>query len=130
MSATVATFTVDGKAVPQGNHGISRAGRIYDKSGPALRAWREAIAWKGRMAMLTRAPSAGPVGVRLDFVLQGPKRRTRVHPTVRPDIDKLTRAALDALTMARVYGDDSQVCDLHVTKAYGDPALHVLVVEL
>ena len=130
MSTTVATFTVQGKAVTQGNHAVSRAGRIYDKSGPQLRAWREAITWEARGKMRARPAVEGPVGVRLEFVLPAPKRKVRAHPITKPDIDKLTRAALDALTAARVYVDDAQVIDLHVTKSYGDPCMHALVVAL
>jgi crossover junction endodeoxyribonuclease RusA len=60
-----------------------------------------------------------PVYVRLEFVLprpvSTPKRRT--PPAVkRPDVDKLARAVLDALTSAGALADDSQVVDLHPIK--------------
>lgn len=34
----------------------------------------------------------------------------------RPDVDKLSRAVLDALSMAGIWGDDSQVTHLCATK--------------
>ena len=39
--------------------------------------------------------------------------------TVKPDIDKLTRAVLDALTH-HAYDDDCQVVSLNVVKLYGE----------
>jgi crossover junction endodeoxyribonuclease RusA len=62
------------------------------------------------------------VGVDLDFVLppltsQGKKHRR--WPSVRPDVDKLTRAILDALTGV-AYVDDGQVVATTQTKRYGD----------
>jgi len=39
---------------------------------------------------------------------------------VKPDIDKLTRNALDALTAAKFWKDDSRVAALTVTKIYCD----------
>ena len=65
---------------------------------------------------------ARPAAVRieLEFVLPRvtklPRRRMVPH-TSKPDLDKLTRAALDALTGV-LYEDDSQVCAIVVTKRY------------
>jgi Holliday junction resolvase RusA-like endonuclease len=49
-----------------------------------------------------------------------PKPRTvkRLHPTVAPDLDKLIRAALDAMT-AVAYLDDGQVTEITAMKVYG-----------
>jgi Holliday junction resolvase RusA-like endonuclease len=47
----------------------------------------------------------------------GKKRNAHV---VRPDVDKLMRATMDALK-GIIYLDDSQVCDAHGTKEYGLP---------
>ena len=40
----------------------------------------------------------------------------------RPDLDKLTRSTLDALTSAGMYDDDARVVHLDVWKMYADPA--------
>ena len=50
-------------------------------------------------------------------------------PDRAPDLDKLVRAALDALT-GIVFGDDGQVCELYAHKLYGDgPGSLVVEVE-
>jgi Holliday junction resolvase RusA-like endonuclease len=36
----------------------------------------------------------------------------------KPDIDKLLRSTLDALTLAMVWGDDKQAAELQVAKLY------------
>jgi crossover junction endodeoxyribonuclease RusA len=67
------------------------------------------------------APKHEPVDLNLVFVLRrpasAPKRRKR--PAVKPDLDKLIRATLDALTGV-LFLDDGQVCSLSVTKEYGE----------
>jgi Holliday junction resolvase RusA-like endonuclease len=56
-----------------------------------------------------------------------PRTVTRQEPTVPPDLDKLVRGVLDALT-AIAYRDDAQVTRLTASKAYGDtPGVSVSV---
>ena len=50
---------------------------------------------------------------------RAPKRVTEV--TTKPDVDKLARAALDALTGV-LWADDSQVVSLHAQKEYAGEA--------
>jgi Holliday junction resolvase RusA-like endonuclease len=74
-----------------------------------------------------------PVSVWIDFYLARPKghygtgRNAGIvkasaskYPTVKPDLDKLIRSTLDALTEAGVYGDDSQVISIMTGKFYAD----------
>ena len=64
----------------------------------------------------------GAVAIELVFSFVRPKSisaKKRPHMIVKPDIDKLTRAVLDALTH-HAYDDDSQVVSLKVIKSYGD----------
>ena len=49
---------------------------------------------------------------------------------MRPDIDKLARAILDALTDARVWPDDGQVVTMHVEKRYGEPGVEIEAISL
>jgi crossover junction endodeoxyribonuclease RusA len=54
----------------------------------------------------------GPVVVRLDFVMPRPvstPKRSTPPAIKKPDGDKLERGVWDALSMAGVWGDDSQV---------------------
>ena len=61
----------------------------------------------------------GPVAVDATFVLARPaSAQKRLWPHVKPDLDKLTRMLLDALTSAQVIRDDALVCELNVRKQY------------
>jgi crossover junction endodeoxyribonuclease RusA len=66
----------------------------------------------------------GPVIVELALYLPRPKSAPQrvKHPAKKPDIDKLVRAILDALTYARVWNDDSQVVSLLATKRFAGGA--------
>lgn len=130
------SFTVVGAPVPQGSKRVGRAGGtgrpvLIDDNGPRLRPWRALITARARDELGRRGPDPyrptptdpyrGPVAVRLLFVMPAPTRPTRPWPSVRPDLDKLVRAALDALTAAAVWADDSQVVSLHAAKQYPAP---------
>lgn len=71
---------------------------------------------------LAGLPWVGPVSVGLEFVFPREVRDVAVWPiAIRyGDSDKLTRNVLDALTDAKVYGDDSQVVALNVIKWFVD----------
>lgn len=57
----------------------------------------------------------------IDFYFSKPKSaKKRIHHTVKPDLDKLARASLDAFT-GILYADDSQVSELTLRKLYGLP---------
>lgn len=66
-------------------------------------------------------PHLGPVEVELAFTVKKPQsapKRKRTWPITRPDIDKLSRTILDALTNSGAIRDDSQVVVLHARKTY------------
>jgi len=117
----VIVFRVDGEPVPQGSVRAFN-NRIVHVKPRRLMAWRQAIedAYPGEMF-------DGPITVKAVFSLTRPKTVTRPHPSVKPDIDKLTRALLDALT-GRAYVDDSQVVWIDVRKVYGPPGVDVTVI--
>ena len=60
----------------------------------------------------------GPVCLTLTFYMRQPQKPKFPVPAVRPDIDKLARTVLDALTGV-VYLDDCQVVELAIKKCYG-----------
>ena len=64
------------------------------------------------------------MGIDLRFILPRPKSTPKRKPTPpaikRPDIDKLARAILDALT-GIWFTDDSTVIDLRATKRIAEP---------
>lgn len=124
------TFGVAGDPVPQGSGRpiVSKTtGKAFVKPSrsEALADWRGSIAVAARKA--GAVPTGEPVELHAVFSLKRPKAhlstKTGLRPsapaehTQRPDIDKLTRAVLDALTGV-AYDDDSQVCRLDVTKEW------------
>jgi Holliday junction resolvase RusA-like endonuclease len=98
-----------------------------------LKPWREAVVYAAWDAMERAGwtTTEAPVEVTLSFRLPRPKSVRRTWPTVRPDLDKLTRAVLDSMTTAGVFGDDSQVIAVYASKAYanGLPGVTITVSE-
>jgi len=118
-------FFVDGRPVSQGSKRAPVAGVVRESS-RGLRAWRAAIETTALVSGWIK-PLEGPVVVEACFVLWRPKSHVRLarptskarpYPSARPDVDKLSRALLDALT-GRCWLDDSQVVGLRATKLYG-----------
>ncbi len=125
---TTIRFEVRGLPIPQGS---TRAWVLHGKpvitsSAKGLATWRRLVADVAQNHA-PREPWEGPVGIELHFGLPKPKsapKRRRVWPDKRPDLDKLTRAVLDALTYV-VFADDSQVIDIRASKDYGAPGVVV-----
>ncbi len=84
--------------------------------------------WKQTLASLVRKQyttiTLSPVELEIVFIFTKPKswskkkaQSTRLH-TIKPDIDNLAKAVMDALTGV-IYKDDGQVCKLNLCKQYG-----------
>lgn len=122
-------FIVYGEPVSQGSVRAfkDRAGNARVAQGGSdtnkvkLADWRQAVASEGRKALGENpGPTEdGPVTVAVVFMLPKPKSQPRwkLWPTTKPDIDKLLRAVLDALTGV-LYKDDSQVVSVTASKGY------------
>lgn len=108
-------FRVDGQPIPQGSMKVIR-GHVIHSQGSALAAWRSAIALSARKA--GAFPVRDPITITMTFVFARPRTVKRLEPTVPPDLDKLVRAVLDALT-AIAYVDDGQVIEIYAKKMYG-----------
>ena len=94
------SFFVPGAPAPQGSKRHVGHGRMVESS-KALGPWRERVA----LAAHSHADGlmGGPIGIRLKFVMPRPKstpKRTTPPAVKRPDIDKISRAILDAITAA------------------------------
>jgi crossover junction endodeoxyribonuclease RusA len=118
VSATTAfSFYVPGKPAPQGSK--RHVGRgILVESSKELGPWRERVALAAHNAMLGQPLLSGAITLTLDFVMPRPKsapKRSTPPAVKRPDVDKLARAILDAITDV-IIADDSQVVDLRATK--------------
>jgi len=144
-------FDVPSEPQPQGSSRAFRhrhTGRVMVTSDNArLRPWRDAVCWHARQAMHTpwligtvaRPPFEGPVAVVLEFRFARPAGhfgKRGLPPSapsghvVRPDLDKLVRAVLDALSEAGVWRDDAQVVSIAARKAYGSaPGLTAEIVR-
>ena len=109
------SFRVDGIPVPQGSMKVIN-GHVIHSRGSALAEWRSAIGLSARKA--GAFPNRNPVTITMNFTFLKPKTVKRLEPTVPPDLDKLVRAVLDALT-AIAYLDDSQVVEIYAKKNYG-----------
>lgn len=128
-------FFVPGKPQAQGSKIKTTWG--MREANKELGPWRERVAMAAYGALNGQDRLiSGPVWVALVFVLYRPKSTPKTKPTPpatkAPDIDKLARGCLDAMTHV-VYSDDAQVTALLVTKrvaeAGEEPGVHVTVVE-
>lgn len=121
---------VPGAPAPQGSK--RHVGRgILIESSKAVGPWRERVALAAHSHARGLIP--GPVHVRLNFVMPRPKsapRRSTPPAVKRPDVDKLARAVLDALTDVWIE-DDSHVTHLTATKRLAEigeePGVHITV---
>jgi crossover junction endodeoxyribonuclease RusA len=117
-------IVVEGSPVPQGSFRHIGNGRII-AANPKLNAWRQSIADQVSEKTAVRLIE-GFCRVDLVFTLPRPKsvpKSRRARPTTKPDLDKLVRAALDAISLPRyvqLLTDDSIVTDLHAAKRYAD----------
>lgn len=132
--------TVEGKPLPQGSKVAFLRGKkiVMKESAEGLKEWRDHVASTVSTHMQYRGLEClekTPMEVRLIFAMP---RTKAMKPTdslamvQRPDIDKLERAILDALTGV-VFKDDSQVCVVHKVKrrcAPGEPPNVFIEVEL
>lgn len=135
-------FTVPGAAAPQGSKRAIKlrgSGRVVlVESSAKVKPYRAVVALAAREAW-NRPPTGKAVYVRVAFTFARPKSHHTSKGAIRsgapdfpgkPDIDKLCRAVLDALTGV-VYGDDAQVVRLEATKDYGDtPGTAIEICEM
>lgn len=126
------SFFVPGKPAPQGSKRHVGKGILIESSkecGP----WRERVALAASQQMDRIIEKPSPVALILDFILPRPAStpKTKTPPaTKRPDLDKLQRAVLDALTNI-AYQDDSQVCHIKADKRLAilgeSPGVHITI---
>lgn len=132
-------ISVHGDPTPQGSM-VCKAKHVTKPNvQPAnerdLKRWRATVTKAGLVFMrdqqarstLPVQPFTGPLLVVATHTIQRPRTvplAVRAWPiTTAPghgDVDKLARALLDGLADAGVYGNDAQVCGLHVWKRYPD----------
>jgi crossover junction endodeoxyribonuclease RusA len=138
-------FTVYGLPVPQGSKKVIR-GNVIEMADARLRTWRQDVAGAAKEAMVGQEAFTEPVDLRLMFFLPRPQSHFGTGrnaeklrpsapqaPAVHPDLDKLCRAILDAMT-GICFRDDKQVVGLQASKLYAEgqfaPGLIASVLEL
>jgi Holliday junction resolvase RusA-like endonuclease len=130
---TTITFRVFGQSEPKGSTkafvrkvgGKMRA--VTTSANPNLAGWERLVKFEAQTALRLGKHDAcpffdGPVVVELGFGLLRPPSvtaRKRPCPIVKPDLDKLIRAAIDPLTGV-LFRDDCQVVTVRATKVYLD----------
>lgn len=138
-------FEVVGLPAPQGSKSVfknRKTGQILvTESSKKVKPWREAVKKAAELAARGFTID-GPVSVRITFMLPRPKshfgtgrnagklkKSAPESHTVMPDLDKLVRSTLDALTSAGVWKDDAQVMSITTRKIYGDKSGAVISVS-
>lgn len=123
---------VYGNPAPQGSKrfmGIRGGKGILVESSKAVKPWRQAVTFAavasmesaGLNARHSGAAITGAVSLDLVFTMPKPKsapKRTVTMPDKKPDIDKLCRATMDALTDSGAIEDDARVVRLHALKVF------------
>lgn len=126
------SVVVIGQPAPQGSKRHVGKGVMVESS-KAVKPWREAVKFAARnhgslIIGDTTGPSmpmpetfSCPLRVEVTFTLPKPKsapKTRRTVPAKRPDIDKLLRSTLDALTDAGVWADDGLIVEVVGRKTY------------
>lgn len=122
---------IPGRPIPQGSVNVY-GGRVVSVK-PELRHWRDSI----RAVLLAKhhgEPLDGPLIVTLAFQLAPPKKPRWPLPAVKPDLDKLVRAAFDALsttaTQRGVITDDARIVSFTAAKTYhGTPGVMITITQ-
>lgn len=139
-------FVVLGVPQPQGSKTRTRYGGMREDNA-ALMPWRDSVIAAARTAMSDGdvPTELGPVGVEAMFLFARPRSHygtgrnaNTIRPAApiryhaqKPDADKLLRALGDALTIARVLRDDSQIASMTAFKQWADgPSMGVTVWRL
>jgi crossover junction endodeoxyribonuclease RusA len=122
MARRTVSFRVVGKAEPKGStrafvpKGWSRP--IITSANPKSKGWQQLVSEQAQ-SVAQDGLFVGPVVLTVTFRLPRPQSLPKrlVHHTKKPDLDKLVRNTKDALKGV-LYGDDSQVVELHARKIY------------
>ena len=119
------TFTIPGDPVPQPRPRVSTQGgfaRAYVPASHAIHAYRAEVQLRAKAAGVVPSTDALSVDIVATFArpsshLTKKGVRAGAPRLPRPDVDNLAKGVLDAL--GELWGNDSCVGQLSVTKSYG-----------
>lgn len=132
-------FWTPGIPVPQGSkrfvpHRATGRPLVLDSNSAKLKPWRTAVAMAARIEMSGKMRLVGPVVVEARFYFPRPKGHygtgknagvlragAEPVPGVKPDLDKLVRAAGDSIA-GIVMGDDCRITDIVARKRWATPS--------
>jgi len=125
---------VPGTPVPQGSLRSNGRGGLFYSNAAQLKPYRTKIADCIRAALgPNHASIDAPIHVAMTFYF-APLQKPKVHKLSAPDLDKLSRSILDAVTESGLYVDDSRVVGLSASKLYHDslgvPGVYLTVSEI
>lgn len=141
-----ADFHVIGLPVPQGSqvYSTTKDGRAFGRYANAqhLMAWREQVA-QAAWRHTNGEQFQGPVEVKIRFYFDRPKSHytskgllkdsAAQYITKKPDIDKISRAVLDALESAVLMDGDETVVQLNAGKEWADDhpqGCHIIITSV
>jgi Holliday junction resolvase RusA-like endonuclease len=143
----ILTFDVTGKPVTQGSKQYMGRGRMLEVNDASLKAWRSDIKRMAYDRMMTYDGGwtlDGAFSVSMIFRFARPQGHygakglrpsaPRYMTTRKGDVDKLSRAVLDALTTT-LYLDDAQVVSIQADRRYAVmpqelPGVNITVIHL
>lgn len=132
-------FAVLGDPQPQGStkafviKGTNRA--VVTSANSKNKPWRQDVSRSAMCAIRTSGfvpmMDGQAVELKVDFYFDKPKstKKTVIHKTTRPDVDKLLRSVADALT-GIAFKDDCQIVKCVATKHFGSPPRAVISVGI
>ena len=112
-------FKVYGAPGPQGSKRHVGKGVMVESS-KKVAPWREAVKWAVIPTGLKATPGL-PLSLEVTFTLAKPQsapRNRRTWPMRKPDLDKLIRSTMDALTESGVWEDDARVILITAAKCF------------
>lgn len=136
---TEVVLDVLGTPAPKGsNRAMVRGGRAVFVPGGSKVNQQSLVAWDANVRQIANQTLPGlngpvfvgaPLAVSIVFRMkrpsghwgkQGLRTSAPMHPSVKPDLDKLARSTLDALSGV-VFDDDSRITRLILSKEYAKP---------
>lgn len=109
---------IPGVAIPQGRPRFRRFKDFVSTYDPKeSKQWKKVVSDHAKGRDIQQFDRDLPLCLTITFYLPKPKSVKRQYPTVKPDLDNLTKAIKDALN-GICWHDDGQICRLVLTKEY------------